>query len=144
MVSDLPTSPRLAYVGTDHYRAGRTAAFFVSRMARRPGPVIVLTHSFDYRAHAERVSGFRDGLVDHGPDMRVVGVLEGHDRQVESEELVVSKMRSIDEDIVGLYNTGGANRAVERASPRWNRRGGRSSSAMSLRFTRRECCQRAR
>lgn len=115
MVSDLPTSPRLAYVGTDHYRAGRTAAFFVSRMARRPGPVIVLTHSFDYRAHAERVSGFRDGLVDHGPDMRVVGVLEGHDRQVESEELVVSKMRSIDEDIVGLYNTGGANRAVERA-----------------------------
>jgi len=115
MVSDLPTSPRLAYVGTDHYRAGRTAAFFVSRMARRPGPVIVLTHSFDYRAHAQRVSGFRDGLADHGPDLRVVSVLEGHDRQGESEELVLSQMRSTDEDIVGLYNTGGANRAVERA-----------------------------
>ena len=37
LCSDLPTSPRLAYVGIDHYSAGRTAAYFMTRMARRPG-----------------------------------------------------------------------------------------------------------
>ena len=87
MISDIPTSPRLAYVGIDHYSAGRTAAFFMARMARRPGPVLVLCHSFDYRAHAERVSGFRDGLRDHAADMSILDVIEGQDRQTESESL---------------------------------------------------------
>ena len=31
--SDLPSTPRLSYVGIDHFRAGRTAAFFMARMA---------------------------------------------------------------------------------------------------------------
>lgn len=37
MISDLPGSVRLAYAGTDHSKAGRSAGYFLSRMAR-PGP----------------------------------------------------------------------------------------------------------
>lgn len=114
MVSDLPTSPRLAYVGLDHYSAGRTAAYFMVRMAR-PGPVLVLCHSFDYRAHAERVSGFRDGLADHGSALAILNILQGRDHQADSESLLLEAMRGASEPIVGVYNTGGANRAVERA-----------------------------
>jgi LacI family transcriptional regulator len=115
MVSDLPTSPRLAYVGIDHYGAGRSAAFFMARMARRPGAVIVLTHSFAYRAHAQRVSGFRDGLADHNPTIPIAGVVEGRDQQMQSEQMVLELLRKPGEEVVGIYNTGGANRAVERA-----------------------------
>ncbi len=115
MVSDLPTSPRLAYVGIDHYCAGRTAAFFMARMVHRRGPVIVLTHSFEYRAHAERVSGFRDGLSDYAPHLAITDVLEGRDRQAESEQLLVGRFRNAPDEVAGIYNTGGANRAVERA-----------------------------
>ncbi len=115
MISDIPTSPRLAYVGIDHYSAGRTAAFFMARMARRPGSVLVLCHSFDYRAHAERVSGFRDGLRDHAADMSILDVIEGQDRQTQSEALVLNRIQTAPEQIAGLYNTGGANRAVARA-----------------------------
>ena len=115
MVSDLPTSPRLAYVGIDHYGAGRSAAFFMARMVRRPGPVIVLTHSFAYRAHAQRVSGFRDGLADYNPTIPIAGIIEGRDQQMQSEQMVLELLRNPGEEVVGIYNTGGANRAVERA-----------------------------
>lgn len=124
MVSDLPTTPRLAYVGTDHNSTGRTAAFFMGRMVHRPGPVLVLCHSFDYRAHAERVSGFHEGLADHGAGLSVYKVLEGHDQQETSEQLLLDQFGTSPEPIVGIYNTGGANRAVERAMARveWTER----------------------
>ena len=115
LVSDLPTSPRLAYVGIDHYAAGRTAAFFMARMVHRPGPVVVLTHSFAYRAHAQRVSGFRDGLADYNPGVEVAGVIEGRDQQMQTEQLLLEVLRRPGEPVAGIYNTGGANRAVERA-----------------------------
>ena len=112
VVSDLPTSPRLAYVGADHYGSGRTAAFFMVRMARGRGPVIVLCRSFGFRAHAERVSGFRDGLRDHDPGLRVACTLEGHDEHVLSEKLVADALARFP-DCIGIYNAGSANRAVE-------------------------------
>ena len=64
LVSDIPTSPRLTYVGIDHYSAGRTAAFFMQAMSGLPGRLLVLCHSLRYRAHAQRVSGFRDRIND--------------------------------------------------------------------------------
>jgi LacI family transcriptional regulator len=114
IVSDLPTSPRLAYVGINHYSAGRTAAFFMARLAPRAGPVLALCHSFQYRAHADRISGFRDGLVDHNPDLVLGDILQGRDEQVLSERLVAEALRR-SAGTVGIYNAGGANRAVERA-----------------------------
>lgn len=114
VVSDLPTSPRLAYVGVDHYATGRTAAFFMARMARQSGPVIVLCHSFGYRFSAERVSGFRDGLRDHAPELRIAATLEGRDDHAESERLVTEALRRFP-DCIGLYNSGGTNPAAELA-----------------------------
>jgi LacI family transcriptional regulator len=114
IVSDLPTSPRLAYVGINHYGAGRTAAFFMARLTRRAGPVIGFCHSFQYRAHADRISGFRDGLGDHNPDLTLCDILHGRDDQVLSERLVSEALRR-SPGTVGIYNAGGANRAVERA-----------------------------
>jgi LacI family transcriptional regulator len=115
MVSDLPTSPRLAYVGIDHYGAGRSAAFFMAHMVHRAGPVVVLTHSFAYRAHAERVSGFRDGLADYNPAIPIAGIIEGRDQQMQSEQMVLELLRQHGGAVAGIYNTGGANRAIERA-----------------------------
>src|SRR5262249_17435917 len=114
IVSDLPTSPRLAYVGINHYSAGRTAAFFMARLTPRGGPVLALCHSFQYRAHADRISGFRDRLLDHNPDLLPGDILQGRDEQVLSERLVAEALRR-SPGTVGIYNAGGANRAVERA-----------------------------
>lgn len=114
LVSDIPTSPRLAYVGVDHYSAGRTAAFFMEAMARMAGPVLILCNSLRYRAHAQRVSGFRDRINDRGSGLTVAAVLEGHDDRSLSTQLLSDAMHRF-RDVVGVYNAGGANRAVEAA-----------------------------
>jgi LacI family transcriptional regulator len=114
LVSDIPTAPRLAYVGIDHYSAGRTAAFFMEAMARTPGLLLVLCHSLRYRAHAQRVRGFRDRLSDRHPNIKVAAVLEGHDDQSLSARLLSDAMRRFG-DVVGIYNAGGANLGVEEA-----------------------------
>ena len=114
LCSDLPTSPRLAYVGIDHYSAGRTAAYFMTRMARRQGPVIVLTHCLDYRAHAERIGGFRDWLSEHKADLSVACILEGREAPDLSERLLTEALLG-HPDTIGVYNTSDANAAVDQA-----------------------------
>jgi LacI family transcriptional regulator len=114
LCSDLPTSPRLAYVGIDHYSAGRTAAYFMTRMARQPGPVIVLTHCLDYRAHAQRIGGFRDWLSEHRADVSVACILEGRDALDLSERLLNEALLGYT-DAIGIYNTSDANVAVDQA-----------------------------
>jgi LacI family transcriptional regulator len=114
VTSDLPTTPRLAYVGIDHYGAGRTAGYFMARMVREPGPILALFPSFGYRAHVDRISGFRDGLAERAPGFVPVDLLQGRDEQAFSEEVVRSALLRLPET-KGIYNAGAANRAVERA-----------------------------
>jgi LacI family transcriptional regulator len=122
LCSDLPTSPRLAYVGIDHYSAGRTAAYFMTRMKRRPGAVIVLTHCLDYRAHAQRIGGFRDWLSEHKADLSVACILEGRDAPDLSERLLTEALLGR-ADAIGVYNTSDANLAVDRALQKTGRVG---------------------
>lgn len=79
-VTDVPDSPRIAHVGIDHRKAGRTAGFFAARTARRPGPALVVTNGLGYRGHKERLAGFREGLAAHAPEMPVADVLRADDR----------------------------------------------------------------
>jgi len=114
MVSDLPTTPRLAYVGINHHGAGRAAAFFAARMAGRPGPLIVQCNSFQYRAQSERVSGFRDGLADYAPGASIAALVEGQDNAALTRDLLVEALRKAPE-AVGVYNAGTVDRAMEQA-----------------------------
>lgn len=114
MISDLPNSSRLAYAGTDHYSAGRTAGFFMAQMLRRPGPLIVLCNHFGFQSHAQRVDGFREALAKYAPERQVAEVLEGGDDSKKSERLLL-KAFAAHPDLVGLYNVGAANDAVANA-----------------------------
>jgi LacI family transcriptional regulator len=114
LISDLPASSRLAYVGIDHYSAGRTAGFFVARMVPEPGPVIVLCNHFGYHSHSERVRGFKDSILQHGTGLVVAEVLEGYDDWAVSERLMLGALRR-HRAAVGIYNAGAANRAVAAA-----------------------------
>lgn len=111
LVTDIAGSARLAYVGIDNTKAGRTAGFLTARMARRPGSVVVLTNRLAYRAHAERVNGFHDGLARHAPDLRLAAVVEGYDEEDRTGRLLG---RAFDDspDIVAIYNSGGINTVV--------------------------------
>lgn len=114
MISDLPQSARLAYAGTNHYQAGRTAGYFMVRMVAGPGPILVLCNHLGFQSHSERVHGFRDYLNEHRPDLNIAAVLEGGDDQDRSELLLRAALKKGSET-VGIYNVGAANRAVAAA-----------------------------
>jgi LacI family transcriptional regulator len=112
LVSDVPTAPRLSYVGIDHYSAGRTAAFFMSRMSR-DGDVAVVCSDVRYRADAERVSGFRDGLAEYSSSLAVASLIEGRDDIRLTGDLLCRALST--GACVGLYSAGTVNAAIEEA-----------------------------
>ena len=58
MISDIPETPRTAYVGLDNRAAGRTAGLLIGRfVGERRGKVALIAGSRSYRAHEERETG---------------------------------------------------------------------------------------
>ena len=110
MISDLPGSARLAYAGTDHAKAGRSAGYFLSRMTT-PGPVVVLCNHLGFQSHAERVRGLTAYLVAHAAEFPIVEIVEGGDDMVRSEARLKDALRRHPE-AVAIYNVGAANRGV--------------------------------
>ncbi len=117
IVSDLPKSKRRAYAGIDHYQAGRTAGYFVARMASRGGPVLVLCNHVTFNAHAARIKGFGDYLAAAKRGLQITEILEGEDDEQHSE-LVVREALRRHPDAIAIYNTGGANQAIAAAIQR--------------------------
>jgi LacI family transcriptional regulator len=114
VVTDVPDSPRAAYVGIDHAKAGRTAAFFVARMGRRAGRALLLSTSTGFRAHKQRIDGFREAMALHSPGVEVAQPMTSGDDQDRAFHRVTQALRQAP-DVVAIYNTGGANRAVAHA-----------------------------
>jgi LacI family transcriptional regulator len=112
--SDLPKSGRLAYAGIDHGRAGRTAGYFMARMLRSRGPVIVLGGSLTVQGHEQRINGFREALAKYAPETPIAAVLEGDDDSPRSERLL-TKAFAAHPELAGFYNVGAANDAAANA-----------------------------
>ena len=110
LISDLPGSDRLAYAGTDHYRAGRTAGFFLGRMSP-PGEVAVLCNHLGFQSHAERVRGLTDQLAEEGRGLAPGCVVEGGDDALRSESVLREAFRT-HPGTVAVYNVGAGNRGV--------------------------------
>lgn len=114
IVTDLPKTRRLAYAGTDHHAAGRTAGFFCSQIARAPGPTIVLCSHLGFQAHSQRVAGFTEYLAENAPGFEIVRIVEGQDDEARSRALLGAAFKEFP-DAVAVYNTGAANLGVRGA-----------------------------
>jgi LacI family transcriptional regulator len=114
VVTDVPDSPRAAYVGIDHAKAGRTAGFFVAKMGAGAGSALILSTSTGFRAHRQRIDGFCDALAQRRPAVTVSPVMTSGDDQERAYHLLTQALRRTP-DAVAVYNTGGANRAVAQA-----------------------------
>lgn len=108
MISDLPGSARLAYAGTDHYKAGRSAGYFLGLMAR-PGSIVVLCNHLGFQSHAERVHGLKDQL--EASHLTIAEVIEGGDDAIRSEARLKDALRRHPK-AVAIYNVGAGNRGV--------------------------------
>jgi LacI family transcriptional regulator len=98
------------FIGIDNGAAGRTAAHFITRMARQPGPVIALCHPI-YQVHRDRIGGFSDYFRDHAGEHRFEWLGFTRDDEYYSAEALRMAL-DLYPDMAGLYNAGGANAAL--------------------------------
>ncbi len=114
IISDLPASARLAYAGTDHYAAGRSAGFFLSRMLPQGGRLVVLCNHLRFQSHADRVAGLQDYLSEAAPDLKISRIIEGHDDRELARTMLEKAFRD-EPETVAVYNVGAANLGVRAA-----------------------------
>ncbi|GAA1079736.1 LacI family DNA-binding transcriptional regulator [Tsukamurella spumae] len=112
VVTDVPQSTRLAYVGMDNRAAGATAAHLVAQWAGGcPGALLVVTSGHLFRGEEERETGFRTEIRRTDPTRRIVGIQDtgGLDEVCRRE---VSAVLAAEPEIAGVYSPGGGNRGV--------------------------------
>jgi LacI family transcriptional regulator len=81
LVTDLPTSKRVAYVGIDNRAAGATAAYLIEQwLADRAGDVLVVRGHGSFRGEDEREMGFRAEMRGRAPSRRLLEVVDEEDR----------------------------------------------------------------
>ncbi len=115
IVSDLGNMPQIRHLGLDNRAAGRTAGLLIGRLASsRSGSVALVAGSRHYRAHSEREAGFLSLLDEMFPDLRVIGMKEGHDDAAENYRHALDLFAQVP-DLVGIYNVGGSSGGITRA-----------------------------
>jgi LacI family transcriptional regulator len=118
LVTDVPGSQRLAYVGVDNHAAGATAAYLLGQWLRHvPGAVLVLMSRGMFRGEQERADGFRATMTTAHPKRRLVEMPETDGMDDTVEQQVAAALRRHD-DVVAVYSIGGGNRGALKAARR--------------------------
>lgn len=111
LVTDLPLSRRIGYVGIDNRAAGATAAYLVDRLlGRDPGAVLIAISRSVFRGEEEREIGFRATLRDRSD--RVVVEVTDTDGLDDSVRERTRRRLQDHPSVVAVYSTGGGNRAI--------------------------------
>jgi LacI family transcriptional regulator len=87
MVSDVPRSRRLCFVGQDHHRSGRVAGGLMSMLIARGEKIACFIGSRQFLAHTERLKGFQERYLESHDAGDIVEVVEDFDSSKLAAEL---------------------------------------------------------
>lgn len=105
LITDLSSPVRAGYVGLDSRRKGRTAGWFMSFLAREPGPVAIFVGSHRIQCQELCEMSFRSYLREYAPDFEVLEPVF----TMEDERVAREGMRNIlrrHPNLVGYYVVG--------------------------------------
>ena len=106
LLSDLSAPERGGYIGLDARKAGRTAAWAITRLARKPGPVGIVVGSHRYLDHDTREISMRSYLRELAPGFRLLEpVIDLEQPDVAYDAALTLLGRH--PDLAGLYVTSG-------------------------------------
>lgn len=115
MMSDLPGSARLRYIGMDNFDAGKVAAFLMSRWLRvSRSHIVAVTGSQDFIGEQERIQGFQRAMQTFSPQHRVSVVAGGFGIDARMHQSV-SQFLQQHPDADAVYTVGGGNPGILRA-----------------------------
>ena len=113
LVSDLPFSKRVAYVGMDNRSAGTTAAYLVNQWLGpdRGSRVLVALSRSVFRGEEEREIGFRSAIRERWPDRALAEITDSDGLDSSVYRLALDALDRHD-DLEAVYSIGGGNRAI--------------------------------
>jgi len=115
LVTDLPASQRLAYVGIDNRAAGATAAYLIGQwLGDKLGNVLVTLSRGFFRGEEEREMGFRSAMRSRYPDRSLIEIDNSDGLDETMRGLVLNALDS-DPSIKAVYSIGGGNVAIVEA-----------------------------
>ncbi len=112
LVTDIPLSQRVAYVGIDNRAAGATAAYLIDQWLTGDRDAILMALSRStFRGEEEREMGFRSTMRERAPGRALIEATDSDG----IDAVVRGQIRSILHDhpqITAVYSIGGGNRAI--------------------------------
>jgi LacI family transcriptional regulator len=115
LVTDLPGSQRLVYIGMDNRAAGATAAYLMGQwLGDRPGNILVTLSRDFFRGEEEREMGFRSAMRARHPDRSLVEIDNSDGLDETMRGLVLAALKT-DPEINAVYSIGGGNLAIVEA-----------------------------
>ena len=115
LVTDIPLSQRVAYVGIDNRAAGATAAFLIDQWLGGSDRAILMALSRSaFRGEEEREMGFRTTMRERAPGRALVEATDtdGIDTAVRDQTIAILREHP---DVATVYSIGGGNRAILQA-----------------------------
>ncbi|HET7398127.1 MAG TPA: LacI family DNA-binding transcriptional regulator [Intrasporangium sp.] len=112
LVTDIPLSQRVAYVGIDNRAAGATAAYLLDQWLTNDHDAILMALSRSaFRGEEEREMGFRTTMRERARGRTLVETTDTDGLDVAVRNQTVSILRQ-HPDIAAVYSIGGGNRAI--------------------------------
>jgi LacI family transcriptional regulator len=111
LLTDLTAPARAGYLGIDCRKAGRTAAWVISRTAKRVGKVGILVGTHRYLGQELAEISFRSYFREHAPDFRLLEPLFNLDEDRIAYEATVDLLAK-NPELVGIYVAGGGMEGV--------------------------------
>lgn len=114
LITDLNTPLRAGYVGLDNRRKGRIAAWFITQLAREPGPIAILVGTHRIQCQELSEMSFRSYVRELAPQFEVLEPIV----TMESDQVAMEGMREIlrrHSDLAGFYVVGSGMEGVLRA-----------------------------
>jgi LacI family transcriptional regulator len=118
LVSDLPFSQRVAYVGMDNRSAGATAAYLINQWlgefrgsSGRGSRILVALSRSVFRGEEEREIGFRSAIRERWPHRGLTEITDSDGLDTSVYRLALDALDQ-HADIEAVYSIGGGNRAI--------------------------------
>ena len=115
LVTDIPASGRIAYVGPDNRQMGRAAGKLMGRFCGKAGGEVLVVLGMQHMiGQEEREMGFRSVLRERFPQFAISDTLESGEDQTRAGEVVRRALQN-NANIRGIYNVSAGNTNITQA-----------------------------
>ena len=112
LVTDIPLSRRIAYVGIDNRAAGATAAYLIEQvLGEGPGDVLIALSRSVFRGEEEREIGFRATIRQRASSRALIESTDTDGLDTTVQAMTMRTLQSAP-GITAVYSIGGGNRAI--------------------------------